>query len=277
MTSLLRQQQTLLQALWVQAAQLPDWSATPAGEANTSAVAQDLTTLLAAPWERGLQAYRTNARALAERALQAAYPVLTELMGHDSFALMANHFWLRHPPESGDLACWGATLPDFVALDPSLAEWPDLVDVAHVEWALHRAASAPDASAQPASFALLGQHAPETLTLRLPPATTLHTSNGPVVSLITAHLHHTPTLDEVAAKLQARQGETALVWRQGLRPCVTTCTPAETALLRTLLNGESLLTALDAALAVEAGLDFTAWLNSAVMRGQVLGAELLTA
>lgn len=278
-TSLLMQQQTLLQALWAQAHTLPEWSQTSAevsvSPQNPTPAEATLASMMHPAWERGLSAYRTNGYALAERALQATYPVLAELIGSDSFATLARHFWLRHPPEVGDLACWGALLPDFVARDPQLLEVPYLADVARVEWALHRAASAPDASAQPTSFALLSQHEPDAITLRLPPATALRDSAWPVVSLIQAHTEHAPSLDEVAAKLQAQHSETALVWRQGLRPNVAACTPAQAALLHALLHGQSLLAALDAALAAEADFDFTLWLNRAVPQGLVLGVALL--
>jgi len=129
------------------------------------------------PWQRGLAAYRTNANALAERALQAAFPVVAELIGFESFALMARQFWHRHPPERGDLAWWGAALPDFLAHDPQLADVPYLADVARVEWALHRIASAADAPVQPASFELLNQQDPDTVTLQLPPTATCDSDN----------------------------------------------------------------------------------------------------
>ena len=269
MNSLAQQQQALLQAVWTRPGPAPP----------------PLDALLAAPWQRGLAAYRSNASALAERALQAAYPVVSELMGAESFALMARHFWQRQPPESGDLACWGEALPGFLAGAPQLADVPYLADVAQVEWALHRNASAPDAVPfEPASFALLGQHEPDAVTLRLPPGALLKRSHWPVVSLINAHLHHAPSLDTVAARMHAGQGETALVWRQGLCPRLAACTDAEAALLEALLAGQSLLAALEAAeaqevqevpQAKEAPFDFSAWLNAAVTQGQVLGAATL--
>lgn len=263
MNALARQQQALLQALWTRPGHAPP----------------PLDTLLAAPWQRGLAAYRNNAHGLAERALQAAYPVVAELIGAGSFALMARQFWQQYPPVCGDLARWGDALPGFLAGEPQLADVPYLADVAQVEWALHRNTGAPDAAPfEPASFALLGQHEPDTLTLRLPPGTVLQRSRWPVVSLISAHLHNEPSLDTVAARMQARQGETALVWRQGLRPRLAACTDAEAALIDALLAGQSLLAALEAAEAKEAKeaqFDFSAWLNAAVTQGQVLGAATL--
>jgi hypothetical protein len=271
MSALLEQQQALLQALW-----------TRPGQATSP-----LAALVAAPWQRGLAAYRTNAAALAERALLAAYPVVAALISADSFAPMARQFWFQHPPGCGDLACWGAALPGFLAGEPQLAGLPYLADVARVEWALHCSAGAPDAAPfEPGSFAMLSMHEPERVTLRLPPGTALLRSGWPVVSLVNAHLQQQePAFDAVAARVQARTGETALVWRQGLRPRLAACTDAEAALLEALLAGQSLLAALEAVDGVEAAdtasgqaqapFDFSGWLNAAVTQGQVLGARLL--
>ena len=292
MSALAEQQQALLQALWTRhcpprlapnSASQTDAPETVAN-ARAEAIAPPLAlaALVDAPWQRGLAAYRTNAGALAERALQAAYPVVAELIGSDSFALMARQFWQHHPPERGDLAEWGSALPGFLADDPQLANVPYLADVAQVEWALHRNASAPDAAPfEPASFALLGEHAPDQVTLRLPPGVTLQRSCWPVASLINAHLCGDPAMDTVAERVRARQGETALVWRRGLRPHLAACTDAEAALIDTLLAGQSLLAALEAADTVDietdspASFQFSPWLNAAVTQGLVLGASLL--
>jgi hypothetical protein len=266
MTALVHQQQALLGTLLA----LP-------GSAQAADALTALRSQILAPWERGLNAYQANGHDLAERSLRAAYPVATALVGDDSFAILAREFWHRHPPVRGDLACWGEALPEFVARNPQLADVPYLADVARVEWALHRAAGAPNAGADPASFALLTQTDPDTLTLRLAPGTVMMNSEWPVASLVTAHLHQNPPLAVVAARVQAHDAENAVVWRQGLRPLVAACTPAEAALLVTLLNGRSLLDSLNQALAVDAGFDLGQWLPGAVAKGLVLGAQAMDA
>lgn len=262
MTALARQQQALLDALLAQ----------PGSQPATGAQ-ERLEGLVLEPSSRGLAAYRANGHALAERALCAAFPVVRALVGEDSFAALARAFWHRHPPQRGDLACWGGDLPGSLANDPQLADVPYLADVAQVEWALHRAAGATDAEADPASFALLTTLDPGELTLRLASGTAVMRSLWPVASLVTAHLHDDPPLAVAGQRVQARVAENAVVWRQALRPRVAPCTPAQAALLRALLNGQSLLTGLDAALACEPGFDFGSWLAGAVAQGQVLGAR----
>lgn len=235
------------------------------------------TTAHFAPWARGLAAYQANGHALAERCLRAAYPVVAALVGDESFAALARDFWHHHPPVRGDLAHWGDALAGFVANARQLADVPYLADVARVEWALHRAAGAPDGIADPASLALLASADPDRLGLCLPPDTTVLTSDWPVASLVTAHLYGEPPMDTVAQRVQAHRGENTTVWRQGLRPRIAACTHAAAALLQTVIAGGSVLAGLQAALAADAGFDLGAWLQAAVQDGLVLGAVPLQA
>ena len=261
MSTLALQQQTLLGALL----------RGPGNQAARDAQAR-LQSLVLEPSSRGLAAYRANGHALAERALGAAFPVVRALVGDDSFGALARAFWHRHPPQRGDLVCWGSDLPGFLADDPQLADVPYLADTARVEWALHRAAGAPDADADPASFALLTQQDPGALTLRLAPGTAVVRSSFPVASLINAHLGDAPPMSEVAARLHHREAEQALVWRRAMRPLTRPCETGEAALLDVLLHRRSLVSALDAALATNPGFDFSVWLTQAVRDGLVLGA-----
>ncbi len=268
---LAQQQQALLQALFARP-----------GTARADAAEAQLMTLLDVRNDqarRGLAAYRANGHALAERALLAVYPVVAALIGGDNFALLARDLWHRYPPQRGDLAQWGDTLPAFLRSNEQLADTPYLSDVAHAEWALHRAAGAPDAVPDVCSFARLGSENPQGLALTLSPGTALVCSRHPVASLITAHLQATPTLGEAARRLREGQGEHALVWRQGLRPRITGVSAAAAALLQALLANADLPQALDAASAASEpglGFDFSAWLTLAVTDSLVIGTHRLT-
>jgi Putative DNA-binding domain len=99
----------------------------------------------ASQYQRGLQAYRSNASVIAQGVLTAAYPTLTRLMGQDQFEGLAVHFWRTQPPVRGDLAQWGVGLDDFLRAIPELvAHEPYLPDVASLEWALHAGKTAAD-------------------------------------------------------------------------------------------------------------------------------------
>lgn len=253
MNALARQQQALLDALFVERVK-------PNGDTFFTGA-------------RGLMAYRANAHALAERSLLATYPVIAQLLGDESFKLLARDFWHHHPPTRGDLTQWGEELASFLQVKPQLAEEPYLGDVARVEWALHRAANDTDRARDPASFALLSTVEPDALTLVLSSGTAVINSVYPVASIINAHLKHDPALVEVGRKLRAQVPENALVWRQGFRPELAECSAAEAVLVQALLSGAPLLAALEQS----GGLDFNQWLPPAVQTGLVLGARPLAA
>lgn len=254
MSALAEQQQALLAALF-------DWPAEPAAKA--------LAAHTDGVWVRGLQAYQANGHALAQRALRAAYPVLAQLLGGQSFAALACAFWHASPPACGDMAQWGATLADFVAASAQLAEQPYLPDAARLEWALHQSASAADAPLDAASLALLTTHDPAELRLRLSPGCSTLTSAWPVVSIVQAHLAPVPDFAALRQLLHSRVGEQALVWRAGLRVDLRQALPGELTFITALLADHSLSAALQQA----PELDIAAWLPLAVQSGLMLGVQ----
>ena len=261
--SLAREQQALLAALWA-----------PAQDAALQAVegvAMPLRAGARAHLGRAVMAYRAHGRALAPRALAAAFPVLAQLLDEENFGALARAFWQALPPALGDIAQWGAGLAEFVRQAPQLADEPYLGDVAQVEWALHRLAFATDATPDLASFTLLTTQDPAALTLVLSPGALCIASPWPVVSIVNAHVTGEPPLAEAARLLREHTGETALLWRDGLRPRVRQAASGEVAFVAALQGGASLLDALAQATA----LDFNAWLAPAVQGALVLGAAPL--
>ena len=107
-----------------------------------------------------LAAYRGNASAIAERALASAFPTVQQLLGDESFALLARALWHHAPPQRGDLACWGDALPGWIERDAQLADEPYLADVARVDWAVHTIEQAADVEPPAAGLALLAEHDP---------------------------------------------------------------------------------------------------------------------
>jgi hypothetical protein len=254
MSSLAAQQQALLRALF-------DWPAESAAHALSAHTQGD--------GRRGLMAYQTNGHELAQRALAAAYPVLGELLGSESFAALARAYWHACPPRRGDLAQWGGALDQFVRDDEQLADEHYLPDVATLEWALHQALSAADQAADGASFALLTTADPASVCLDLVPGCAALRSPWPVVSIVCAHRDGTPSLDQAGQRLRAGVAESAVVWRAGWRACVRQAQTGELEFLLALRDGGSLAAALEAA----PTLDFGAWLPMAVQSGLVLGAR----
>jgi hypothetical protein len=215
---------------------------------------------------RGLKAYKTNGHMLAQRALAGAYPVVAQLLGDESFGDLARALWHAHPPVRGDVAQWGAALAEFVRTSPQLQDEPYLHDVATVEWALHRCATAANGAAELATLALLTTHDPDRLHLVLAPGCATVQSPWPVVSILNAHLEQSPSFAVVGQQLRDRLAQDAVVWRAGLRPCVREAVPGEAEFLQAVLHGKTLGPALDAA----PTLDFGLWLPMAVQSSLVL-------
>lgn len=263
-TKLAAAQQALLQALYLprQADAIK----------NIAAYAQGVRAGGQNHLERGLQAYRSNGHALAQRVLAAAYPVVAQLLGAQSFDALSRHFWQNQAPACGDMAQWGGEFAAFLAALPDLVgEEPYLPDVARVEWALHASATAADGQADMASFALLESTEPGALTLLLSAGATGLASRFPVVSIVQAHLDGAPSLQEAGERLRGQVQEAALVWRQGLRPSLRHAQPGEILFIAALQENRSLADSLAAA----PEFDFNQWLLPAVQTGLLLGASAL--
>lgn len=165
--------------------------------------------------EAGLGAYRGNGLAVAERALEAMYPVTFGLLG-ESAGSAAAHLWRAEPPRSGDLADWGEGLPDWLLARPGLADWPQLADCARIERALHRAERAADAALDVDSLHRLGMPAADRVRLRLKPG----------VALLRCAAGSYETWRQAVRAPSAELGEEfVLIWREGLAPRVAPLTP----------------------------------------------------
>nr|WP_295772908.1 putative DNA-binding domain-containing protein [Rhodoferax sp.] len=258
MTTLAAQQQLLLDALLA-------W---PAGNAikNIATNTQD-------PRARGLKVYQANGHALALSALQAAYPVVAQLIGDEGFADLARALWHAQPVKRGDVAQWGEGLAEFLQISAQLQDDPYLPDVARAEWALHQCAGASDAELDLTTLALLTTHEPEHLQLRAAPGCAVVRSRWPVASILGAHLEGSPSMQEAGAQLRRGEAQDAVVWRAGLRPRMRLALAGEADALRVLLDGGSLAQSLDAA----PELDFGQWLPVAVQTGLVLAVHAVDA
>ena len=251
MTGLAQQQQALLDALF--------------SGSNLNAT-KTIAACAIDTGARGLKAYKSNGHALAQRALAAAYPVVGQLLGDESFGELARALWHAHPPVRGDVAQWGAALAEFLRASPQLQDEPYLHDVAILEWALHRCATAANRAADLATLALLTTHDPDHVRLVLAPGCVVAQSHWPVVSILNAHLEQVPTFAAVGQQLRDAVAQDAVVWRAGLRPRVREAAPGEAQFLQALLQGKPLGPALD----VAGMLDFGTWLPMAVASGLLL-------
>ncbi|HMS26107.1 MAG TPA: DNA-binding domain-containing protein [Burkholderiaceae bacterium] len=229
--------------------------------------------------ERGLQVYHANAQVTALRNLQAAYPVIEQLVGGEAFGLLARDLWQQFPPTFGDAAQWGDGLAQLISSIAELDPEPYLPDVARIEWALHQAAAAADTELDVSSLVLLTTHVPDAITLQLAPGTQILTSLFPAASIVMAHVYDSPSFDDIQTKMRAHSPESAIIWRQGYRPCVVTCSAADAVFIQNILSGSSLAQSLDAIETVDStpAFDFNTWLTQSAQSGLLVGAKILSA
>lgn len=258
--------------------------------------------LAGTPWriEQGLAAYRANAAAVARRALAATFPTLAQVLGEKAFAALAAAHWQRCPPHRGDLACWGAELPEAIACDPQLAGEPYLADLARLDGCVHRAGFAADDEGAPSGLQALADGDPAALWLRLRAGSAVVASAYPIVTIWLAHrpaaeaatdadareaAHAVaapgpaPHADEAdgdrfaAARDALAQGRSERAWvTRGGGPAVQVLQldEAAAAFTTSVLHGRSLHDAL-----AEAGeaFDFEAWLIRALRHGALAAVQ----
>ena len=226
----------------------------------------------AARWPRHrLAVYRNNARENFAAALEAAFPLLHGLMGHDEFRSMAWAFQKNCPPRSGNLLYCGAGLTDFLAAH--LAETPDapLAGVSGFEWLIQQVLVAADASAT-FDFGRLAalpaaQHG--SLCFRFHPATRLYRSALPIFT-VWRDYQHSGTVAR-APMDTAEDAETLLIQRARDGVELHRLQQAEFCFLDTLMRGECLEAAIENASTGDTSLDPGALLSRWVSAGVITG------
>jgi len=97
---------------------------------------------------------RGNLSGTWDKSLSAAYPVLQSLVGTEFFSALTRAYGLACPSQLGDLDQFGARFGDFLRDFVHVAQYPYFPDLATLEWALHRAHYAENATAlDPAELA----------------------------------------------------------------------------------------------------------------------------
>ncbi|HUG20899.1 DNA-binding domain-containing protein [Piscinibacter sp.] len=221
---------------------------------------------------RGLQAYRANADASAERALATAFPTVKMLVGEDDFRQLSHEFWRAHPPRCGDLGEWGEGFADVLDAHAQLRDWPYLGDCARLDWTVHCCERAEDVPLDAESIARLGDTDPSRLVLRAAPGLALVESSWPIGAIHDAHRSDDASaFDVVRQAIAAQQGETVLVARRDWKAVPVRVGAGTAAWIRLLLAG----LALDAMLArAPQDVDFATWLTAALQGGWVKGISV---
>ena len=214
--------------------------------------------------ERAVGLYRGNLAATWNKTLSAAYPVLRQLVGDEFFSALARAFGMANPSRDADLNRFGAGFAQFLDRFEHVADYPYLADMARLEWALHRACFAADASGLDA--AALGAFTPaqlEAARFGLHPACSLLALRWAVVALWQAHQSGSGI--DFPASL-AVPGF-ALVARPHWRAEVAPLGAAAHAALVVLAAGQHFGAALDAAFELDGDFDIAAHLQQWLQLG----------
>ncbi|MGZ3236425.1 MAG: HvfC/BufC family peptide modification chaperone [Burkholderiaceae bacterium] len=221
--------------------------------------------------EQRFALYRGNLSATWDKTLSAAYPVLKALVGEEFFGGLSRAYGKAYPSQLGDLNQFGAQFAEFLTDFPYVSEYPYFPDMARLEWALHRAHYADNASAfNPADIVQLTPEQLDRICLLLHPAVALIQSEWAIVELWQAHLPD----DEYPFPTDMERNNHALIARPQWKTEVLPLQPSAYAALHALQNGKTLGAALDAALEVDAEFDFglhlQQWLQHAIFVGIAL-------
>ncbi|HCK81948.1 MAG TPA: DNA-binding domain-containing protein [Candidatus Competibacter sp.] len=216
--------------------------------------------------ERRLAVNRNNVRHALLSVLEAAFPVVRQLVGVECFTATALAFVARHPPRRPVLYEYGGHLPGFLADFQPLAELPWLADVARLEWARNEALFA--AEREPLTPAQLAAAPPARLGelhLRPHPSARLLESPWPIHAIWHAHQPAGEPLEAV----DLSRAESVLVWRQKGAVRQRSLAAGEFALLAAFAENRRLAEAVEIAAGRDSMFDFPAAL------ARLLGDELL--
>ncbi len=218
--------------------------------------------------------YRNNVTLSLISVLSSTYPVVTEIVGEDFFAIMAREFALLHLPQSPVMINYGEEFPDFLKNFASVKELPYLSDIALLEW--HRNTAYHGANATPVTIEALGEFGEEdvpNLGFEFHPTFSLIKSNYPIVTIWQAHQQENPS--EYLTGLNMDEGEAAVIIRPELDVLISQVSMGTFEFLQSLQNGHPFSLSVEQAIATEPSFDIPANLAGLFNLGAVTGVNLV--
>lgn len=198
--------------------------------------------------------YRGNQLANWSAALRNAYPVLLQLVGDDFFEQMAYHYGLNTPSETSDLNRFGDRLPDFLRQSDFVKDYLYFPDIAGLEWALHRAYYAADASLLELDILLATvRQGKDFLAVRLipHPAAALYQADFASIPIWRAHQKPVADLSHIEINMPCA----GIITRQDWQASVTELDQFQYRALHYLFDGQCIGDVLDYALSQNHKLD----------------------
>ena len=208
--------------------------------------------------------YRNNVAVSLTEALEAAFPVISKLLGEGNFKTLAGVYLRRYPPGNPILMFYGLQMPEFLQGFEPVQSLAYLPDVARLELALREAYHAADA--EPLEPETLQAMPPERLMASrvvFAPAMRLVRSRWPIHSIWRFNM------EDGAAKPEPK-GENVLLTRPDFDPVLTTLPPGGDAFISALTRGERFGSAVEQATVQIPEFDLTKVLGQLLVGGAII-------
>ncbi|WP_017219927.1 DNA-binding domain-containing protein [Moritella dasanensis] len=218
---------------------------------------------------QGINIYRRNLLANAQRALGITFPTVFKLLDSDVSADLVKQFLQASPPDQGDWGQWGDKFADFMATTDISDDYPFLADCSALDWHVHCALHGADQTLDQSSLQILGNCEPEQVVIIFNQNVKLLSSRYPVVDIFDGHHHDDKQRRQVALNNANQALSSALVdhhimiYRPEFQPRVIKLTSSEGQFTQSLISGNSLAESLDL-VSNDAEFSFQHWLLNAI-------------
>lgn len=224
--------------------------------------------------ERRLAVYRNSVRHALLGVLEAAFPVLRELIGEECFTAVGLTFVAQHPPQRPVLYAYGVDFSYFLSKFQPMAHLPWLADIARLEWARNEALFAPEGELlTPEQLAAVPPDQLPGLSVSLHPSVRLLESKWPIHAIWEAHQPDGGPLEAVDLK----QAQLVIVWRWKSAVVQQPLSTAEFTLLAAFAAHRPFAEAADMAIESDVAFDLTTALAYFLKQGVLAPCSRQTA
>ena len=166
---------------------------------------------------RGIDIYQRNLLASANRALAISYPTVKLLLGDELFMHLSKDFLLLNPKTQSDWSEWGSEFSQWLKKHEIIQSSEYLADSAKLDWMIHQSSRAKDSHFELGSLSLLETSGLNEITIEYKSSVSVFYSDYPIVEIFLAHQidSEKPDLSHANEMLSAKQGQVALISREG--------------------------------------------------------------
>lgn len=223
---------------------------------------------------QGINIYRRNLLANAQRALNISFPTIFALLDSDVSENLVYQFLRVSPPNQGDWTQWGKNFAYFLATTEVGENYPYLADCATLDWYVHCALHGRDQTLLQPSLRCLSNSEPKQIFITFNQNVKVLTTAYPLTEIFQAHHHNDAhqrdiAMNEAQLTLSGKTVEQAvMVYRPEFQPKVTTLTTSEATFMQCLLSGKSLELSLEL-VKHDSEFSFEQWLLTAIERNLI--------